>query len=647
MAWKQVGLLCVFFGDIIRRVETVVLVFPVAVTVLAAIVLVCGGQVSAWQWWFPVLGAFAWLLAWRGSQGWGRVGACGLFAMLLGGIWLWAGCVVEWGVGDNVFYHLPAIRALIEGWNPVYEATPEAFAQSLGGVDPWEGRLWHILFMPKGVWVFSAVAYHFTNTPTSLLLPLWPFLAMAAMGQVWRLLRVLPRWVRLGTVALLVAWAPTFNGLTDAAVCFGGMGLLAAMARQLSGERGVALPMVCLSFWMIVSKQVGVMACFVFWVCFSVALLWRMRSRAVPRLVVLGGVLMMLMALVCANPYLTSWQNYGHPFYPAYTVDEARFPAYDLTQDFKIGTADAFAMGHLGAFVNAYLSPKMVAFYYKWKLGQEEFKPSLYLWSLSNPEPGANAPLTFATRVGLLASFVIVALVGGRRFRFVWIGAFFALVCFPTPCLGFLRYVPWIVLLPALALALVFARLAQRKVRVVRIAAWMLFCMIVAGGVFKPMMMGAVSLEEAEAMRKVMKSELPPMLSHRIGGGKAKQWAKCYPESQPLLALAADSMTFGEESKICLLNLRLMTRQVAELNDKELYVISRAEAEKCPVAPSGEFLLPPDYKGLVETSWARNARLPNRIQRLLNYPVMVARAYCVVLPRSLWERIRAGIRDML
>ena len=60
----------------------------------------------------------------------------------------------------------------------------------------------------------------------------------------------------------------------------------------------------------------------------------------------LGGGLLW----ICSSPYLTSWAHYGHPLSPAYTVDEERFPVYDITGDFKNRNADAEAMGYLGYF---------------------------------------------------------------------------------------------------------------------------------------------------------------------------------------------------------------------------------------------------------------------------------------------------------
>ena len=158
-------------------------------------------------------------------------------------------------------------------------------------------------------------------------------------------------------MAMLWALAHDCTLALDAAVCFGGVGVLAAMARHLAGERGTTAPLLAMSFWMMTAKQLGLYACFVFWLCFAAILLWRTRGRAFAWLAGCGVGLTALFFVVCASPYLTAWRAYGYPLYPAFTVDEARFPTRDLTQDFHMANADAEAMGRVGAFVNAYLSP--------------------------------------------------------------------------------------------------------------------------------------------------------------------------------------------------------------------------------------------------------------------------------------------------
>ena len=633
MAWRRWGEAVARLREPVRRAECAVLFFPVAVTVLAAVALLCGGRVAAWQWWVATAAAFAWLALWRGAGMRARLAACGAFAVVLAGIWVAAGCVVSPGGSDNAVYHLPAIRLLIEGWNPVYAPTPEALAASMG-VEPWETRLWHLLSMPKGVWMFCAVAHLFTGAPFALLLPLWPFLFLAAAGQVWRLTRPMGWGARLAAVALLWAWAPAHGGITDAAVCLGGVGVLAAMARALAGERGVALPLVCLSFWMMVSKQVGLLACFVFWACFAAVLLWRARWAAVPRLAAFGGVLMALFLVVCANPYLTSWRHYGHPLYPMVSADEARFPAHDLTEDFSICNADAQAMGHVGSFVNAYLSPWLAARYYEWRLGRGDFAPNRYVWWQTNPEACEAAPLPAGERWGLLAAFAAVALFGGRRLRFVWVAAAVGLFAFPAVYFGFLRYAPWVALVKALGVAATADWAARRLPKAGRAAVWgaLALAVGVVGG--RAALYAAIQIDQAEQMREVLRRSPPKVLRMCMYGGDRSLEAAArhgYPSIDPA--------TFGDRSQIVLLNLRLLTRQVPALRGAEVRRMSLEELAVFPPGPNEEFRMGPDYDPKAWSGWARNAANPNRLARYLNYPALVLRAYFVSLPGNVLARL--------
>lgn len=54
MAWRRWGKAVARLREPSRRAECAVLFFPVAVTVLAAVALLCGGRVAAWQWWAAV-----------------------------------------------------------------------------------------------------------------------------------------------------------------------------------------------------------------------------------------------------------------------------------------------------------------------------------------------------------------------------------------------------------------------------------------------------------------------------------------------------------------------------------------------------------------------------------------------------------------
>lgn len=203
--------------------ERLIVFFPVVVTVLASVGLLMGGSCAAWQWWGALLGTLAVGIARRAWLG------CGLFIVFLSVVWLVAGvCVADNGGVDTLTYHLPAIRLLMAGWNPVFASTPEALSASMG-VDPAELRLWHVLAMHKGTWVFNAVACLGMRAALCVQFPLFPFLVVLGAGQVWRMGRGAGLWARVLAAIALWLVAPGYAAIADCAVMLGAVALLAAM----------------------------------------------------------------------------------------------------------------------------------------------------------------------------------------------------------------------------------------------------------------------------------------------------------------------------------------------------------------------------------------------------------------------------------
>ena len=137
--WKRLGRGLLRFASVARRLvsgrswvrdglrlcERELLIFPVAVTALTGLSFLFGGVCEAWQWWGCVVGVLAagGILARR----WKVVAvAVGGFLLFLVGIWCVAGVALDSLWMDTLVYHAPAIRMLIQGWNPVQAATVEA-----------------------------------------------------------------------------------------------------------------------------------------------------------------------------------------------------------------------------------------------------------------------------------------------------------------------------------------------------------------------------------------------------------------------------------------------------------------------------------------------------------------------------------------
>lgn len=311
------GTACV---DASHLFETQILGFPVIVTVLTALTLLLGGRCSAWLWWISVLAICLW--SGLAAKTWRR-GALSIasFLAFLVGIWVAAGLFVISGWLDTLTYHLPAIRLLIEGWNPIYAATPETLAHALP-FDPWEMRLWHVLSMPKSVWYFSAEAYFFTGVARNLFFPLFPFLFFTTLLQLRHLLKgySLP-WKILVALAYWAVCPYMDFSIVDAAIFMSATGLLTAMGRILRGDVWDWRSLLVYSFWMTTAKPTGLLSCFVFWLFFVLVVLWQERQhfgKTCKRFTLLALGVASLFCVTCASPYFTMWANYGHPFYPKY-----------------------------------------------------------------------------------------------------------------------------------------------------------------------------------------------------------------------------------------------------------------------------------------------------------------------------------------
>ncbi len=618
----------------LRLFERTVLVFPVAVTLLVGVAFLLGGRVMAWQWWSAVGGTLLFTLLTRTASMRQRLTACALFLFLLAGIWWMAGVWAHNSGLDSIGYHLPATRLLIAGWNPVYTSTPEALTQSMP-VDLPEMWHWHVLFFAKSVWYFNAAAYSFTQTPFNLLPPLFPFFFIAMCGQLWRVMRPMPYIIRIfGLLILWVSVPPLFQ-ISDAATTMAGIALLCAMTRRLYREPNTLLPLLCMSFWMMTSKQVGLLSCFVFWACFSFALLFRERWSALPYLSKMACGLLLPFFIVCASPYLTSWKHYGHPLYPAYSGDETRFPTHDITRDFRKCNDDARAMGHIGAFVYTYISPALGRTYYNWKLEKTDFAPTRGTWWQSVEGDNPTIPITAKTRWGILLAFASVALLGGRRLRFLWITMALALFCFPTVYLGYLRYTPWLTGLSVLALCCVGARIwqfahAHGKWGVVATCAFSLGLLgYVALVALKSLIVSSIYLSQFQALQSYIHSDIPKRL---FSCSRTAAVAQLNIDAHPERA--------SEPQRDAMANLKLLCQEVPALRNATITPISWLEDKEYPYL--GELRLAREDMPDSAKAYDRCVAEPNFVKRWVRLLGFATRSFASTLSwRALRERLRA------
>lgn len=433
--------------DVVATLEQQVLLFPVFVVVLASMAFVFGGRCAGWQWWSAA--CLSLIIPLRGKSVGVAFYSFVAFVFLFLLMALFSYLDTDLFMADHSAYHMPAIRMLIEGWNPLFAATPQGI-QSQFGIDPWDMKLLEVLFCHKFVWIFDAVAYYFHGDSLAITLPAEYFVLWAVMLTSLRVLRCWGLGSRF--VFLLFLSFSCFHkfAFVDSIVGLAGFGLLLSMTATLRSGRFQVIHMVAYSVIMIGAKASGMISCFVFWVVFSLFMFSkdiRNWKRLFWRFTALACVIFGLFVIVCSSPYLTAWHDYGHPFYPFQTADEEKHPKLDMIADFNAAAnADRLAMGSFGLFVNAYISPDLAKWFYCRKLNKTVFSPTCRVWlngqHYSNGRKSASCPTERKERICLLLTLAVLLL--SSSFRMVGVAMCLALIPVPSYLYGCLRYFCWL-----------------------------------------------------------------------------------------------------------------------------------------------------------------------------------------------------------
>lgn len=598
--------------------EAPLLVFPVAVIALvAATYLFPGGRCGAWQWWTAVAGTAAWAFLRAPDRRRGAASA-GAFLAALALLWLFSNATVVEGLFDMLRYHIPAVRLLIEGWNPVWGGTSDGI-RAATGIDAPSLNMLHVLSMPKGAWYFAAAAWHFAGNPHNLLFPLLPILFAAValvLADVFR--GVLPRPWRILAVALLACAMPDWANPLDAAVALCAVGLLASFWDWLRTGRLVALRIVAFSFLMAVSKPNGLVHAVLAWALAAGfgALCGRFRGGAAPflRLLRSGIAVAVLSAVVSASPYVSSWIHFGHPFYPRWTSDEDRFPAIDLFADFLDRNEDAAAMGRAAAWVNAYVSPGLARAACCAVTGREDFFPESLTWAQQRHAPGT--PTSAPVRGAFCALVLFLLLAGRREGRFAALCLLAATLAMPVEMIGYLRYVPWmaataVFCLPALHAAAGRLRVPRRAADLCAAAAALLL-------LAPPSLRLAYRIDDAHAILS-LEARTPP----------------------PAAVFPADidpgcSIVPGEFEPALVANLRLLLREDSWLASAAMVPCGESGPADPDAAfarfPCNGFAVSPDCPLAAHSARHRLFSLPTARERRRATPGFVLRTYFVTLP---------------
>lgn len=359
------------------------------------------------------------------------------YLLVMLAIWLVTAYTFTYVHWDASVCHFPMAQALVEGWNPVLEATNEGLKAALKTPCNFD----HILCAPKITALSSAIVSKGTNLFTAtMFLPCCLFIALFSLAYrfaveefgcskycaaVFATCVFLPvqlmNYLMYGTVDS-VKFASTLSSVFAMLIWW----------RSRSAKDAVM-------FWMCLSTcSVSKTAGFGIWLILGgIASVVGFRRQLFRRLALCSVVFFLL---VGASPYVTQWIHGGSPFYPAHTFVQGR-ATKDLTGDFiSSRNDDALDMGYLGRVVYAWFSPKLATKCSGWCLGRSDYKPT-FSWPTANGY-GDN----FSTLMCL--SLLLLPCVRNRK-----VAAFFGLVFLldnltPAKYLGFCRYFPEMYAIP-------------------------------------------------------------------------------------------------------------------------------------------------------------------------------------------------------
>ena len=443
-----------FVAGVMRRgmfpLPVALLAWPTLTVLFASVGFLLGGAVSGWHAAAGFAGAA--LLALVGGGGW-RVGAkrVGWLIVAAAAVFALDQSFVLFSWWDAQAYHVFASKLLLDGWNPVFDATREAMLAATGA-DPATFNSYHVAYLPRGGWVWGAATAALTGNLESgdtLIL----IAAVALCAVAWRVTPLLfggGRWKRW----LFASLALLSPGVVASAFCFAQDGalyallmtyLLAACAYRKTGRTA----------WLGVLAMAPVLGCNLKFtgavsfalsaVVFTLPLAWgalrQGRARAFWKWVAANAAGFLLALAVGFSPYLTNWANHGGPFYPEHSFSKDE-PLPAMTADFDLLNDDAAAMGYLGRVTNAYLSKWLAHRYYEWKLGKKPFNPVFHLDQVSG----------LGTGFRIVMCLTLLTLCLTRRCGTPWLLVAILLTSFlqPTKTMGYVRYVPQLWMFPVL-----------------------------------------------------------------------------------------------------------------------------------------------------------------------------------------------------
>ena len=440
----------------LRLLERELIWFTLLVPIFAVIAFLCGSVCSIWQWWTAaaIVTSAGFCRHDRGEAAWA---AAGFFAWMAV-VWVLLGVLANPGGWDENAYHVPAVRLLAAGWNPLQVRTPESFAAAFGFVQG-DMEIFHALFQMKVVWIFNAVASMFSGDAFTPMFPMTLFLFPAVCLRMCGLVR--DNVVRLLLVVLLYCTIPRSFYSLDADLTLAAVGLMAVFLAIGSGSRQDVLLLAGYTALMTTVKLNGIGFAAVFWAVFGVfALCRKFRLRKLFLAAAMAAVAFFALTI---SPFATGALDYGHPLYPHCSGDPAH-PPVDICPDFGWKcNADFKSMNHLEALVNAYVSPSLARSLGGWRRSRQDFDPRNTMFSQypGFSEDGGVTAVHWSVRALVWGGLAFLFVFGGRNGTMLALMMMIGMIAIPTKMVGYVRYVPWH-LSPLLFAAVLFADFPSR-----------------------------------------------------------------------------------------------------------------------------------------------------------------------------------------
>ena len=463
--------------------------WPFATLALTGILFWIGVPIGPLHLWAALLIALA--------AGWRFAGDGGTFVRAAGGLTLLAligGTFGEFVLdfsGDGQWYHLPAILALAEGWNPfqvpVLADWNRDFAQALARRDindlPTSDYVQHYA---KGAWIVAAAAFRATGLlEATKVLNLFYLVAV-----YWYALALLQRLQVGGTWrhGLAAAFAVNPVGLYQAPSFFvdGHVASLCALCVLVSVEyllrprrQTLLLLAACVVLLVNVKFTGAVYAVALLAAMFFLAWLSGQR-RGLLGYASTGAAAVLTGVLVLGyQPYVTNVEQRGHPFYPALGHDDGR------NVQWNTAPPQFLAMNRAEKLLRSTFAYSSGGEMPRWKPPFTVSKDELYVFFNTEPRYGGFGPLFGSA---LLLALPVFVLARTKTRQAPWrVGAYLALAVGAAALLNpeawWARLSPQIWLVPVvLATALVVGAVGwPRRAAAFLIAVLLANAILVAG----------------------------------------------------------------------------------------------------------------------------------------------------------------------